>query len=579
MRLRLGALPLLADLRRPDSRPRRDDVAAGLLTAALLLPQALAYAQLAGLPARAGVLASLLPAIVYALFGRSRALAVGPVAVAALMVAEALARHAPEAALVSTAAVILAAEVGLLLLLLRGLRWGGLVALISHPVLLGFTAGAALLILLSQLAPLLGLALPRAGPLATLQAVVAALPRVDPLAAAPGLLAMLMLLARPLWAAALRRARLGADAIDTTLRTLPLVVVLLALLAVALLPEAARARLQLVGPLDWAAPAVDLPALADAGLWRALLPSAALIALVAFVESIAVARVLAARRREAVRPDAELGALGLANLAAAFSSAMPVAGSFSRSVVNAQAGARTQLAGVIAAFAVGALALLGSGVLALLPRGVLAAIIIVAFVALLDWRRAAEIYRYDRREALALAITLAGVLLLGIEAGLLVGVLLALGQALRRTMRPHITALGRVPGTEHFRNPRRHAVEQSPGLLLLRVDESLYFANIAAVEDRLEAELAAAGGPAVVRDLVLVLSAVSAIDASAEEALEAWAHSLEERGLRLHLAEVKGPVMDRLRQGRLARRLEGRIHLSTHAAVAALEQDRGAAAG
>ena len=170
MRLRLGALPLLADLRRPDSRPCRDDVAAGLLTAALLLPQALAYAQLAGLPARAGVLASLLPAIVYALFGRSRALAVGPVAVAALMVAEALARHAPEAALVSTAAVILAAEVGLLLLLLRGLRWGGLVALISHPVLLGFTAGAALLILLSQLAPLLGLALPRAGPLATLQA-------------------------------------------------------------------------------------------------------------------------------------------------------------------------------------------------------------------------------------------------------------------------------------------------------------------------------------------------------------------------------------------------------------------------
>jgi SulP family sulfate permease len=353
---------------------------------------------------------------------------------------------------------------------------------------------------------------------------------------------------------------------------MPLSVVIGALLLVTVLAPEQRQSLALVGEIGRGIPLPDWAALWGAG-WIELAPSAALIALVGYVESIAVARVLGHRRRQKVDADQELTALGLANLSAAVTGAMPVAGGFSRSVVNFEAGARTQVAALITAALVAVVAFFFTGVFETLPKAVLAAIIVVAVAQLVDWKSARAVFAYDRGDGATLVVTMLGVLMFGIDAGLVLGVLLAIALYLRKTSTPHIAIMGRVPGTEHFRNLQRHEVECTPGLLIARVDENLYFANIAMVEDVVEgALLQRHTQDAPVRALLLVMSAVSAIDASAEEALLHWEESLAERGISLHLAEVKGPVWDQLAPSPFGQRVAGRVHLSTYTAVQALAQ-------
>jgi len=322
-----------------------------------------------------------------------------------------------------------------------------------------------------------------------------------------------------------------------------------------------------VGSIPAGLPTPSLAFLTAPG-WLALLPSAALIALIAYVESVTVARVLGGRRRERIAADGELVALGAANAAAAVAGAMPAAGGFSRSVVNFEAGARTQVASLVTAALVAVAALAFTGPFAYLPRAVLAAIIVVAVWQLVDLREARAVLRYDAADGATLLITAAGVLLIGLEPGLLAGIGASLLLYVWRTSRPHVAVLGRVPGTEHFRNVERHAVECEPGVLVLRVDENLYFANADAVRDRLAVEVAAAGE---LRAVVLVMSSVSYVDNSALAALEAFEEGLAAQGVALHLAEVKGPVADRLAGTRLWQRLApARVHLSVHRAVRAL---------
>ena len=546
-----------------------DDVLAGVITAILLVPQGMAYAMLAGLPPEMGLYASILPPIVYALIGSSRTLAVGPVAVAALMVANALSTHfgneSSEAALAG--AMILAAETGALLLLMGIFRVGTLVSFISHPVLSGFTSGAALLIVSSQLKHLSGIQLERGDLFATVVPFFQRIGDVHVPTLLFGLISiLLLLLARKPMARFLVARGIPHSTAAIIGRMAPLVIVI-GSTVVAGVSQAEGYGLSVVGAIPGGLPVPDLDFLSAEG-WVALLPSAVLIALVGYVESVSVAKVLAARRRQKIDANRELTALGMSNIAAAVGGAMPVAGGFSRSVVNFDAGARTQFAAIVTATLVAVVAAFFTDWFYYLPNAVLAAIIVVAVVQLVDISGAVAIWRYDRADGIALLATGLAVPFLGIESGLLIGIGLSLVLYLWRTSQPHMAILGRVPDTDHFRNVNRYRVDTLPSVLIIRVDENLYFANANAVETYLMQKVACNED---VQDVVLLMSAVNYVDSSALEMLEHLETDFRATGVSMHLVEVKGPVMDRLHHTRLGKALaDSRIHLSAKHAWEAL---------
>jgi SulP family sulfate permease len=527
------------------------DISAGIVVAMMMIPQGMAYALVAGLPPVAGIYASIVPMLLYALFGTSSTQSVGPMAIISLMTASALAPlAAPGSALYGVLAAQLALLSGAVLLACGMLRIGFLANFFSRPVLNGFTIGSALLIAWGQLRPLLG----------------AQLPDLHGPSAALGLGALALLVwARRHGAAALGRLGLPPGAADIGAKLAPMAVVLGATLLVAALGLDARG-VATTGAVPAGLPGLNL---ATSGAhWQALLQPALLIGFMVFLISMSGAQALALKRGEKLgSSNRELVGLGVANIGSALSGGFPVTGSISRSAVNYAAGANSQLASVIAA-ALLALALVApTGWLALLPLPVLAATIIVAVLGMLDLSLLRTAWRYDRADAAALLATAAGVLVLGVEAGVVVGVALSMGALIWRASRPHIAVLGRIPGSEHFRNVERYSTETAPGLLMLRVDAGLFFGNVEAVNERIEDELAAHPGT---RHLVLVLSAVNAIDTSALFGLGELNASLGQRGVLLHLAEVKGPVMDRLKQSTLLGELKGRLFLSAATAWDAL---------
>ncbi|WP_341938738.1 SulP family inorganic anion transporter [Marinimicrobium sp. C2-29] len=562
-------VPALSWLASYDRRTLPADVLAGFITAVLLVPQGMAYATLAGLPPQVGLYASILPPLIYALLGTSRTLSVGPVSVAALLVANALASSSAEAYLAD--ALLLAAMSGVLLLMMALLRLDVLVNFISHPTLSGFTSGAALLIILSQLGNLLAISVPSTGSgLETVYKVATHLPGLDPITATLGAVGIaLLLLSRRPFVSLLMRTGASESVAVLTSRAGPLVVISLLTVCVAIL-QLEQKGVAVVGALPQGLPSPSLDFLrldrvAD------LLPAALMISLIGYVESISVAKVLAFRRRQKIDNNQELIALGASNMAAAFAGGMPVAGGFSRSTVNFSAGARTQLAGIVTAVLVALVALFFTPLFYHLPKAALGAIIVVAVASLLDWRGFVNAWRYDKADALTLLVTFGGVLLFDIEMGLLLGVIMGVGVFLWRSSRPHVAVVGRIPGTQHFRNVKRHSVETWPGLLLLRVDRSLFFANISYVDDLVAEQVA--DNPEL-KHLVIICSAMNTIDYSALEALEQLADSLHRAGISLHLAEVKGPVMDRLAHFGIEEWLSpGKVFLSAEEAVQTLKPD------
>lgn len=522
------------------------DVGAGIVVAMMMIPQGMAYALVAGLPPVAGLYAGIVPALLYALFGTSSTQSVGPMAIIALMTASALAPLAsPGSALYGVLAAQLALVSGAVLLACGLLRVGFLANFFSRPVMNGFTLGSAVVIALGQMPTLLGAAPPHVhGPSAMLGAGSVAL----------------LLFARGWLAPLLRRLGMPRGAADVAAKLAPMLLVLGGIALVAAL------RLDHMGVRVIGAVPAGLPRLALAASavhWQELVKPAFLIGFMSFLIAMSGAQTLALKRGEKLHTNRELAGLGLANIGSALSGGFPVTGSLSRSAVNVAAGARTQLAGVVtAALLAGALVLPAAwlGLLSLLPLPVLAATIIVAVLGMLDWSTLRTAWRYDRADALALLATAGGVLLLGVEAGVVLGLLLSLGTMIWRESRPHIAVLGRIPHTEHFRNVDRYAVQTDRGVLLLRIDAGLFFGNIEAVSRRVEEALAAHGDA---RELVLVLSAVNAIDSSALFGLLDLNRALARRHIRLHMAEVKGPVLDRLRASTLLRELSGRLFLST----------------
>lgn len=538
------------------------DVSAGLIVAVLVIPQSLAYTLLAGLPPQMGLYASILPVVAYALVGSSMTLAVGPVAIAALMTASAL---QPLAIAGTTEYVQMAMHLalisGLMFLAFGALRLGFLAYFLSHPVVSGFVSGSAVVIALGQLKYVLGVAAPSSSSWATLQGLLNAVPHTNTTSLGLGLGSMVFLLwSKRYLANTLRRMGVAIQAADLLARMAPIVAVVLSTSLVAWGGWDLARNVSVVGAVPAGLPALGmtLPGLTELGqLW---LP-ALLISLVGFVGSVSVAQSFAMQRQQRIAPDRELWGLGAANVAAALSGAYPVHGGLSRSVINFAAGAQTPLASLITAASMAVIIYFFTGLFYYLPLAVLAASIMVAVASLVDVAALKASWAYDRADALSLLATALGVMVLGVEAGIVLGVAMSLAALVWRSSHPHIAVVGRVPGTEHFRNVARHAVETVPGLLAIRVDESLFFANATVLEERIEELLAA---DTTVRRLLLVCSAVNQIDATALGVLTEMEQSLGKRGISLELAEVKGPVMDRLQHTALGSRLKGRVFQSVH---------------
>jgi SulP family sulfate permease len=551
-------------------RTLSDDLIAAAIVTIMLVPQSLAYAMLAGLPPQVGLYASILPLIAYALFGTSRTLAVGPVAVISLMTAAAVGQLglASEAEAIAAAA-LLAFLSGLILVLMGAFRLGFLANFLSHPVIAGFITASGILIALSQLRHILGI---EAGG-HTLPEMVAGLAANLGATNLPtlvlGLVTLAFLfLARTRLRRLLVRIGFAARTADIAAKVAPIVAVAGTIAAARLLDLPARG-VPIVGEIPRGLPPLGLPPL-DPGLWMQLAGAAVLISIIGFVESVSVAQTLAAKRRERIDPDQELVGLGASNIASAVSSGLPVTGGFARSVVNFDAGARTPAAGAFTAGGIALGTLFLTPWLTYLPQATLAATIIVAVLSLVDFGVLRRTWTYSKADFAAVAVTIGATLGLGVEAGVVAGVLLSLALFLYRTSRPHMAIVGRVPGTEHFRNILRHAVRTSPIVLSLRVDESLYFANARYLEDRLYDMVAARPE---VRHVVLMCPAVNEIDASALESLEAINARLKSIGVRFHLSEVKGPVMDRLKRTDFLDHLTGQVFLSQYQAMAALDPD------
>jgi len=540
------------------------DVIAGAIVTVMLIPQSLAYAMLAGLPPQAGLYASLLPIFAYALFGSSMTLAVGPVAVASLMTATALAPLAIAGSVDYAAlAVILALLSGVMLFVFGVLRLGFLAYFLSHPVISGFISGSAVVIAIGQLKYIFGINIPRGGIITTLHGLIVGLPTLNVSTTLLGCGALLFLFfARSYLATVLKRIGLSDKIADLSAKLAPMMVVIVATLIVNLGQLDQQAQVSVVGNVPAGLPSLAIPSIQWNDIQALWLP-ALLISLVGFVESVSVAQSLALKRNQRITPNKELLGIGAANIASALSGGYPVTGGFARSVVNFSAGANTPGAGVVSAILMAVVVAVATSWFFYLPHAVLAATIIVAVLGLIDFKTLQQSWHYDRADAISLILTFFGVIFLGVEEGIVIGVVLSLAVVVWRSSRPHMAVVGRVPGTEHFRNIDRHEVELVHGLIALRIDESMYFANAQVLEDKIESLVAASSDT---RAVLLIMSAVNQLDSTALTMLDELEKNLQAKHISLQFAEIKGPVLDRLLNTELGQRMHDRIFLSTHQA-------------
>jgi SulP family sulfate permease len=560
-------LPILTWAAEYSRQTLTNDLIVALIVTVMLIPQSLAYALLAGLPVEVGLFASMAPLLTYAVFGTSRTLAVGPVAVASLMTAAAIAPLAAQGTPEYLgAAIALAFLSGVMLLAMGLLRLGFLANFLSHPVVSGFITASGLQIAAGQLAPVLGVHAEGETFVEIVGPLVRNLAHTNLYTAAIGVGSLAFLFwARQGLKPLLLRMGVGERTAGTVAKLGPAVALVATTLAVWALGLADRG-VAIVGKVPSGLPRLALPPF-DAGLWMKLLAPALLISIIGYVESISVALTLAAKRRQRVDPDQELIALGASNIGAAVSGGFPVTGGLARSVVNFEAGAETPAAGAFTAVGIALVTLFLTPLLFFLPKATLAATIVVAVLSLVDLGALRRTYAYSGADFAAMVATILVTLVEGVEPGLIVGVSLSIFLHLYNTSRPHVAVVGQIPGTSTFRNVERHAVVTDPEILSLRVDASLYFPNARFIEDLVNATVSA--NPAV-RHVILECPAVNTIDYSALESLEAINSRLKDGGITLHLSEVKGPVMDRLKRSHFLHELTGKVHLTQFDAVSSI---------
>jgi SulP family sulfate permease len=550
------ALPILGWLRGYQRADFGPDLVAGLTTAVMLVPQAMGYALLAGLPPIHGLYASVAPLLLYAVLGTSRHLAVGPVAMDSILVAGAVGAIA---AVGTENYVLIAAALGMMVGVVQAglgfLRAGFLVNFLSRPVVAGFTAAAALIIAASQLGHLLGVELPRTHHVHRVvwEAIRSASDWSWPTLAIGASAIAALFFCKKRW------PRFPAA----------LFVVVATTLAVWALGLSTRG-VSIVGQVPAGLPGFSIPTI-DSSILTQLIPAAATIALVSFMEAISVGRVFAQAHRYEIYPNRELIALGLANLAGGATGGYPIAGGFSRSAVNVRAGARTQLAALVTCAVVVITLLAFTRAFFYLPKAALSAIIVAAVTGLIDIRGAAEVYRVKRADFYLLVLTFFATLSLGIQWGILVGIAASVLLFLVRTTRPYFAVLGRIPESQTYLNAARHPhAETLPGIILVRIDAQFYFGNVSFLKETVRALVSESETP--VRFFVLEAAGVNDLDSAAAATLAELDEELAAQGVQLVLTRVKGPVRDVLHRTGLLEKLasEGRLYLSTHRAIEVL---------
>ncbi|KZL27415.1 SulP family inorganic anion transporter [Pseudovibrio sp. WM33] len=556
-------LPVLTWGRNYNKDSFSNDMIAAVIVTIMLIPQSLAYALLAGLPPEAGLYASILPIILYAIFGTSRALAVGPVAVVSLMTAAAIGQIADSGtAGYAIAALTLAMLSGGILLLMGVFKLGFLANFLSHPVIAGFITASGVLIASSQLKHILGVDAKGHTLVEIVFSIWEHLGEANLATILIGVSATLFLFwVRKGMKPMLLNLGLKPRLADVLTKAGPVAAVVVTT-AVTWIFGLGQAGVKIVGAVPQSLPPLSMPSFSSELIGALFIP-ALLISIIGFVESVSVAQTLAAKKRQRIDPDQELIGLGAANLGAAFTGGYPVTGGFARSVVNFDAGAETPAAGAYTAVGLAIAAVSLTPLIFFLPKATLAATIIVAVLSLVDFSILKHSWSYSKSDFSAVAATILLTLGFGVETGVSAGVILSIGLYLYKTSRPHIAEVGLVPGTEHFRNVNRHDVLTTPELLTIRIDESLYFANARFLEDYIYDR---AVDDEHLKHVVLQCSAVNEVDLSALESLEAINHRLQDAGITLHLSEVKGPVMDRLQRSHFLDELTGKVFLSQYQA-------------
>ena len=541
-----------------------NDLTAAVIVTIMLIPQSLAYAMLAGLPPQMGLYASILPITLYAVFGTSRSLAVGPVAVVSLLTAASISRiAAPGSEDYIFAAIALAFLSGAFLVAMGVFRLGFMANFLSHPVITGFITASGLIIAASQLKAIFGIQAEGHNLLQLAESLWAYRQDVNWITTLiGGLTTAFLFWVRKGLLPLLVMLGLAEPVAKIMAKTGP-VAAIIATTAVVWLLDLKSLGVNIVGAVPQGLPPLTLPKF-SLDLWSSLLTSAILISVIGFVESISVAQTLAAKKRQRIDPDQELIGLGAANIGASLTSGFPVTGGFSRSVVNYDAGAETPAAGAYTAVGLIFASLFLTPLIFFLPKATLAATIIVAVLSLVDFKILGKAWRYSKADFTAVSATMAVTLAVGVETWVITGVLVSILIHLYKSSRPHIATVGQVPKSEHYRNVLRYDVLTQPHILTIRVDESLYFANARYLEDHL---FARATHQPQLRHVVLMCSAVNDIDMSALDSLEAVNTRLEDMGVSFHLSEVKGPVMDRLTGTEFLAQLTGKIFLSQKQAM------------
>jgi SulP family sulfate permease len=527
------------------------DLTAGLTVGVMLIPQGMAYSMLAGLPPIYGLYASTIPLIIYALFGTSRQLAVGPVAMIALLISSGVGALAPLGSQeFMNLAILLALMVGIIQFSMGALRLGFLVNFLSHPVIAGFTSAAALIIGFSQLKHLLGIDIPRGKVHETILNVVENFEAINLPTVLIGTGAIVLLLV-------IKKVNKKIPG--------PLLAVLFgigAVIGLDLFEQGVRIVKDVPGGLDiFALPNLEM------GSIQALLPIAFTISFIGFMESIAVAKAIQAKHKDyEVSSNQELIGLGLANVVGSFFKAFPVTGGFSRTAVNDQAGAKTGLASIISALLIIITLLFLTEYFYYLPKAILAAIIMVAVFGLIDVKEAKHLWAKDRKDFWLFMVTAIGTLALGIEEGILLGVALSIASLVYRVSYPHIAILGRLPGTDQYRNVERFdQLEVDPHILIVRFDAQLYFANANYFRDYVKQEVQSHEHT---KYLIFDTRAVNNMDSSAIHMLHDLIHDLDADGIAFHFANVKGPLRDILQKNRITEEMgEDRFHLKVQNAV------------
>ena len=542
-----------------------NDLVVAVIVSIMLIPQSLAYAQLAGLPPEVGLYASIAPLILYAIFGTSRSLSVGPVAVTSLMT---LAAVAPVAAQGTPeylgAAMTLALLTGIILIILGFLKLGFLTNFISFPVMAGLGTAVGLQIAAGQLTPVLGIPSEGGTFLDQVISLVKNAGQINVYTATIGVpVVIFLLLVRKNLANLLTKVGMGKRIAGIIAKMGPVIAIIITILCVSGF-GLDKQGVKIVGTVPAGLPSLALPPF-NLELWSKLLTPAVLIAIIGYVASISVAQTLAAKKRQHLDPNQEMLALGATNIASSLSGGFPVAGGFSRSIVNFEAGAETPAAGAFTAVAIALVALFLTPLLFFLPSATLGATIFVAVLSMVNFKAVKVTYTYSPSDAIAMALTILLTLTLGVIAGLMAGIGISFMMYLYRTSRPHIAVIGQIPGTQSFRNVGRYDdVVTSPLIVSMRMDESIYFPNARLLETQVN-ELVASNPE--IQDFILNCSAVNAIDASGLESLKSINQRLKEGGIALHLSEIKGPILDGLKKTKFYEDMKNNIHFTHYDAV------------